>query len=266
MRPEAKQSQKQNQRRNPTLEEGIALTQRMFKLLGSKTRHYDQIESWADSAYDAWEGSDLTWEQFTKVVVWALTENEYTVANLRISRDPGKSLFVNQWENVQVFYDAAMAVKVAILRKKNKPICPTCEMAEVTHPMSGLCDECHDPWLKEYDRIGGILDQIAERKLYGRRPLQPEDNMPSFLKEKWVIHYPDAERNPAIVGFFASFETQNTTKRRDHIIRQMLDDPKMLERLDYVWGMVCGLESVPADAQVVDAPMPEPGFDKEEAE
>jgi len=197
-------------------------------------------------------------------VIWALTENEYTVANLRISRDPGKSLFVNQWEHIQVFYDAAMAVKVAILRKKNKPICPTCEMAEVMHPMSGLCDECHESWLKEYDRIGNILDQMAERKLYGGRPLQPEDNMPSFYKEKWTVYYPDANHSPAIVGYFAS-EAENTKKRRDHIIRQMLDDPKMLERLDYVWGMVCGLESAPADAQVVDAPMPEPGFDTEEA-
>jgi hypothetical protein len=237
---EAKRSQNQNQRRNPTLEEGIALTQRMFKLLGSKSRHFDQIESWADSAYDAWEASDLTWEKFEKVVVWALTENEYTVANLRIARDPGKSLFVNQWENIQVFYDAAMAVKVAMLRKKNKHICPVCEMAEATHPMSGLCDECHAPWLKEYDRIGDILDQIAERKLYTRRLLQPEDNMPSFLKGKWTIHYPDAERNPAIAGYFDTFEAENTTKRRDHIIRQMLEDRKMLERLDYVWAMTQG--------------------------
>jgi len=245
----------------------MELTNRMFKLLGSKSRHFDQTESWADAAYDAWEASDLTWEKFVKVVEWALTENEYTVANLRIAKNPGESLFIRQWENVQIFYDADMAVRAAQLRKKNKHICPNCEMAEGTHPSSGLCNECHEPWLKEYNRIGSILDSLSERKLFGRRDVVPEDNAPSYLKGKWTIRYPDADRTPAIYGYFATFENENRAKRRDHIIRQMLDDSEMLERLDAVWTMVCGLESIPGFdlAKPIDAPTPEQGFDPEEA-
>src|SRR5258707_6009888 len=100
MRPEA---ERENQRRKPTEAEALALAHRMFKLLGSKSRHHGQLGDWADLAYDAWSASDLMWEKFCKVANWALTENEYTVANLRIARNPAASLFVNQWENIQIF-------------------------------------------------------------------------------------------------------------------------------------------------------------------
>jgi hypothetical protein len=265
MRPEAEE-QKQNRRRYPTEEEGLALAQRMFKLLGGKSRHFDQIDDWAGLAFDAWEASDLTWEKFVKVVEWALTENEYTVANLRISRDPGKSLFVNQWENVQIFYDAAMAVKVAVLRKKGKPICLVCEMAEGWRVYDGMCEECRAEWKKEYQRLSEILDALVERKLYSRRAVQESDNVSSHLKSKWTIFW-GGGRVPAIVGYFASFDDQDTGKRRDRIIRDLLEDPKMLERFEKVWEMVCGLESIPPDAvETVEALVPEPGFDVEDAE
>src|SRR5579863_1728774 len=86
-----------DERRYPTREEGTILVQRMFKLLGSKSRHHDQLEDWMEHAYDRWLKSGLTWEKFAKIVEWAVTENVFTVQNLRVAKNPGESLFDRQW-------------------------------------------------------------------------------------------------------------------------------------------------------------------------
>jgi hypothetical protein len=236
----------------------MALAKRMFKLLGSKTRHLDQIAGWADLAFDAWEGSELTWEKFVKVVVWALTENEFTVENLRISREPGRSLFLNQWENIQIFYDAAEAKKVAILRKKGKTICPVCEMAEAKS-REGLCDDCHAAWLEEYNRLAHMLHDLAERGLFRRTDAR------SGEKGTYMIFYPGADPAsdaPALRGWFSSWHDQDSDHRRDGIVRDMLENPAMAQRFEEVWAMT---EEDARSAPEVSKGEPPKGFDIEEA-
>lgn len=156
-----KAKQSQNQRRSPSQDEGLALAHRMWEALGSKSRHFDQIGDWADLAFDAWESSGLAWEEFTKVVMWAITENEYTVANLRVARYPGKSLLVNQWENVQVFYDADMAVRTARERKKWKyGACSRCDKNEAEARKGGWCRECN----RLSDKVNRLVQTALKRQ------------------------------------------------------------------------------------------------------
>ena len=221
-------------RRVPSQAEGAALAHRMWKLLGSKTRHADQLDDWMDRAYDCWESSGLSWEYFCKVVEWALIENEFTVENLRIARNPGQSLFDKLWENVALFYDAAMAKKMAILRKKGKPVCPDCEMAEgfPTNEYS-RCNECQAKWNAEFKRIRAMVVELSEKKLV-RRYAKTEAGEASW-RIFWSPGY-DANTEPALMGWFDDWHWQTKETRTDHIVRTMMKEPEMLERLEEVYA------------------------------
>lgn len=227
----------ENPNQPPTKEQGVALANRMWKLLGSKTRHYDQRDEWSELAYDAWNATDLTWERFTKIAEWALVENEYTVENLRISRTPGRSLFVTQWENIQVFYDAAMAKKAAVLRKKGKHICPDCEMAEVSQRegMEGRCEDCAADWHRWYTAIKKKL--VALAKHIQRETIKPEDNAPRHYLSKWTIYWEPEKQNPAVIGHFIAFDMQSREHRVDKIVRTLMDDPNALAHFERVWEL-----------------------------
>jgi hypothetical protein len=228
-------------RRVPTQAEGAALAQRMWKLLGSKTRHADQLDDWMDRAYDCWESSGLSWEYFWKVVEWALTENEFTVENLRIARNPGQSLFDKQWENITLFYDAAMAKKMAILRKKGKSVCPDCEMAEGNlNNEFNRCAECDAKWKAEYKRIAAMVADLNEKKLVRRYP-KTETEAASW-RVYWNPGY-DPKTEPALMGWFDNWSSQTKELRTDHVIRTLLKEPEMLERLEEVYALNKGTET-----------------------
>ena len=222
-------------RRVPTQAEGADLAQRMWKLLGSKTRHADQSDDWMDRMFDCWEASGLSWESFSKVVVWALTENEFTVENLRIARNPGASLFGKQWENVTLFYDAAMAKKMAILRKKGKPVCPDCEMAEgIPNNEYSRCDECDKKWKDEYKRVERMVLDLNEKKVVRRYPKTDTDS--ASWRIYWQPGYEPGVTEPALLGWFDDWHWRSREQRTDHIIRTLLKEPEMLERLEEVYA------------------------------
>jgi hypothetical protein len=144
---------------------GKMLVQKMWKLLGSKTRHVDQLEDWMDKAWGCWQASEFTWDEFQKIVLWALTENKHTVENLRLARDPGSSLFERQWEMVTLHYDAAMAGKRVMERRSWRyGACRWCDERESTSTNGG-CRQC----VELYNfHVSPVVVAAREQKLIAR--------------------------------------------------------------------------------------------------
>ncbi len=157
---------KANQKQNPEkLKAAENIAQEMWKLLGEKTRHVDQLNDWAQYIMDDWD--DPAYEPLTpgrtmEIMRWAVTENEFTVANLRIAKDPGQSLFVRQWENVQIFYESAAAVKKAQERKKWKyGACAKCDEEQAEHSKGGWCWKCN----QRSSKISKLVEKALEKSM-----------------------------------------------------------------------------------------------------
>jgi hypothetical protein len=120
-----------------------------------KTRYHDLVEGWIRHILHAKEEAGLNWDRMRTVVRWAALENEYTVTNLRVSRDPGRSLFVSQWENVVVFFEADEAAQLARARKKWKNgACKQCDLAEANlNNINSYCNQCDTEWRQGVHRV-----------------------------------------------------------------------------------------------------------------
>lgn len=151
----AKQQQNQNQR------DAREIAGEMYRLLGSKARHHDQIDDWSDSIMTMWnDHPEMDAEAIMKIMKWSVQDNDYTVANLRVSRDPGRSLFINQWENVVLFHDAAMAAEKARERKRwKKGACGRCDEHEAKYNRGGWCAECY----QLSDHISPLLEKAQAK-------------------------------------------------------------------------------------------------------
>lgn len=121
----------------------------MWEKLGSKTRWQDDVDQWAELLLERWEATAMDYDAFRAIIVWAVLENEYTVENLRVSKNPAESLFIRQWDNVELFYEAATAKKQARERKKWKyGACGRCDSQPAVHGVGGNCMACDRKWLK----------------------------------------------------------------------------------------------------------------------
>lgn len=169
----------------------------MWKLLGEKSKWQDDVDPlWSPTLLDRWEQTGLDYDDFRRIVVWALTENEFTAKNLRLARNPAKSLFNNQWDNVELFWDADMAGRKARERRSwlYGP-CPRCD----EKPAKGKQSDCTDCQLLAM-KVDRLLKSAQNRMLvhtYSREgekwcmvveePLSQNPNASAILqtKVKW---------------------------------------------------------------------------------
>ncbi len=178
--------QKQSQPQQQISDEAAAgvLARELWTWLGSKTRNTGLVESWIPMLVAAKAEADVDWSRMREIVRWSALVNEYTVENLRLARDPGKSLLVNQWENVVLRFEAWEAAELARARKKwkNGP-CPGCNMAEAK-PLnrSGYCDRCKEAWRRRSSRVeqmlfglesAGIVKRVGQQWFVLYEPIAP---------------------------------------------------------------------------------------------
>jgi hypothetical protein len=176
-------NQKQNQPQHPDDAVARSLAWDLWSWLGEKTRYRDLVEGWIPLIIRAKKDSELDWDRMRKIVRWSALENEFTVANLRVSRDPGKSLFVNQWENVVVFFEADEATQLARARKKWKHgACKGCDMAEA-NPSNyhGHCDKCEAEWQHSAGHVMEMIRDLHERGIVWRMPADSNNESEWFL-------------------------------------------------------------------------------------
>jgi hypothetical protein len=217
------------------------MVQRMWRLLGEKTKWRDDVPGWTSILLERWEESGMSREDFEKIVVWAATENEYTAVNLRLARNPAKSLFVNQWENVLLFYDAAMAGKKARERRWWKHgACVNCDERQARQ--SGWCKECEVLEI----RVSTLLKLVYEHRM-----VYTYDN-----NANWLIRSDNLKRNPDARVVANGKVTEGFTGKPDvqhSIYDALMKDPDSVGTLEYALKML-GVQK------------PEPrGFDIEEA-
>lgn len=133
----------------------VVMATRLWKLLGSKTKWRDDVPEWVEILGERWMESGLSRDDFEAVMTWALTENEYTARNLRLAKNPARSLFVNQWDNILLFMDADMAGRKARARRGWKHgACCRCGDEPAESRPGDWCKKC----AKTSERLG---DQIA---------------------------------------------------------------------------------------------------------
>lgn len=182
----AKQEQNQDQPQPPDHTEALSLARELWSWLGEKTRYRDLVEGWIPLITRAREEAGLDWDRMRTVVRWAALENEYTVTNLRVSRDPGRSLFVSQWGNVVVFFEADEAAQLARARKKWKNgACRGCDMAEAKlHNHNSLCDKCDEKRQQSSDHVRGMLESLAQRGLVRKKAHTAEQEAQWFILAK----------------------------------------------------------------------------------
>jgi hypothetical protein len=151
--------------------------------LGSKTRNRDLVPSWIPVILAAKQKADLAWDHMARIAKWAALENEYTVENLRLSRDPGKSCFLNQWENIVLRFEAWEAAELARARKKWKNgACKQCDMAEAKpNNYHGYCDQCETEWQHSAGQVMEMIQRLHERGMVRRMAANSNNESEWFL-------------------------------------------------------------------------------------
>jgi hypothetical protein len=177
-------------RTTPTEAQGRGLAVKMWELLGSKTRYADQIGKWMGYMGRCWRASEFTWEEFEKIVIWAVKENEFTVRNLLTARNPGESLFERQWDNVSIFYEADMAGRKIQERKSwTYGACFVCD--ERPAPQRGRsCRVCEHRWAEAdaYVDEAGKRNMVWVNKEYKHWWLHEGDNNSPLIAEGDYTH------------------------------------------------------------------------------
>lgn len=133
----------------------------LFVSLESREKYRPLVlTSWVKVFESLLQETGLDFDSCKAIVRFAVKENEWTVDNLRIARDPAVSLR-KQWEAICLRYDANIAVKRARERKSWKHgACPTCD--EVESNYGNPCDECaKQELLKIIDRLWFLLGEYG---------------------------------------------------------------------------------------------------------
>jgi hypothetical protein len=127
--------------------------------------------------------ADLAWDRMTRIANWAALENEYTVENLRLSRDPGKSCFLNQWENIVLRFEAWEAAELARARKKWKNgACKRCDMAEAKPSnYHSYCDQCETERLHSAGHVMKMIQDLHEHGMFKRTAADSKKESEWFL-------------------------------------------------------------------------------------
>jgi hypothetical protein len=113
----------------------------LFTALDHKEKYRPLVlESWVKVFESLLQETGLDFDSLKAIVRFAAKENEWTVTNLRIARDPAVSLR-KQWDNIVLHYEANLAAKKARERKSWKyGACPVCD--EVESRYGNACESC----------------------------------------------------------------------------------------------------------------------------
>lgn len=194
-------NQKQNQPHHPDHDVALSLAWELWTWLGEKTRYRDLVEGWIPLILRAKDEQALEWDRMRTIVRWAALENEYTVENLRLSRDPGKSLFKNQWENVVLRFEAWEAAELARARKKWKNgACPRCDKRERNlRSHHGWCNDCEEHWRGTTGQVIEMLEKLAKVGMV-RKSERNGDAPPRYF----IRQGPDNNSPSAIEGVYST--------------------------------------------------------------
>lgn len=145
----------------------------LFKALDQREKYRPLVlSSWVKEFESLLQETGLDFDSLLAIVRFAVKENEWTVTNLRVARDPAVSLR-KQWDNIVLHYDAHLAAKRARERKSWKyGACPVCDEAESNY--GNACDACaKQALLKTIDKLWFLLteyDLIREGKQSDGKP------------------------------------------------------------------------------------------------
>jgi len=214
-----------NTKSKATPTDAFRLAKEMWEKLGSKTRWKDDVAKWAEPLLDRWEATGMDYDTFRAIILWAVLENEYTVENLRVSRNPAESLFIRQWDNVEMFYEAAQAKKQARLRKTWKyGACTRCDQHPALHGVGGYCTHCL--------RISDHARVLAEAVMNANMVRLVKDELrwvlynadPSKVKGTWVVGSGTYEQREDNYGEYYWVQ--------EAIQQMLLDDKDFRDELD----------------------------------
>lgn len=217
-------NQKQNQPHHPDHDVALALAWELWTWLGEKTRYRDLVEGWMPLMLRSKDEQGLEWDRMRTIVRWAALENEYTVENLRLSRDPGQSLFKNQWENVVLRFEAWEAAELARARKKWKNgACPRCDKRERNlRSYHGWCNDCEELWRGTTGRVIEMLEKLSEVGMV-RKSERNGDAPPRYF----ILQVPDDNSPSAIEGVYSIVRLDGGGWRdlnREELFEQMAQD------------------------------------------
>jgi hypothetical protein len=197
-----------------------------WKLLGSRPADNSSIQVWQYRFESLLEGSGLDFEEFRRLIKFALRENAFTAENLVVARDPMKS-FEKQFPMIQRVYAAKLAGDRARERRTwKRGACLTCDEREA-QDRNGDCEVCSANKLSAefeelWDKLGsfGLIHEIERQ---GRTYFYVGEN-----QEGAICAAPDSLEE--LKAYFRTLPEQK--KQARNLVRHMENPEGIFERED----------------------------------